>query len=326
MTKEEKEKKIEEWKKSAKKKYGGDIVSNSDKEDVYDIIPTGSIDLDEKTGIGGYPIGRGVEIFGQESSGKSTLTLHAIAECQKQGGVAGYIDVEQTFDASYAANIGVNVNDLVVSQPNSAEQSLSLAIDMIESGVFRLIVIDSLAQLVPQREIDGEVGDSSMGVNARLIGQFLRKAGPLLRKHEVCLIMLNQIREKLGVMFGSPETTPGGNGPKFFCSMRIRLSRTNNKEGSEVVSNSVKAKIIKNKCAPPFTEAQFDILFGVGIDKQKEVLDKAVEYGVIEKGGAWFTYGEHKIQGENKMKELMRDNPEFTEEIDRKVKEYLGKV
>lgn len=324
MTAEEKLKKLEEWKKSVQKEYGKEIVSTPGNE--YEVIPTGSIELNEASGIGGYPVGRGVEIFGPESSGKSTLTLHAIAECQKLGHKALYVDVEQAFDPSYAEAIGIDVEELEFSQPDSTEQALGFIIKSIESGVFKLIVLDSIAQLVPEREIDGEVGDSSMGVNARLIGQFLRKAGPLLRKHGVCLIMINQIREKLGVMFGSPETTPGGNAIKFFTSMRLRIRRKPNKENSEEVSDTVFFKFIKNKCAPPFRKGEFDVLYGIGIDTEKETLDKAVEYGIVDKSGSWYNYGDIKVQGESKLKEMMRDNPEFTEELKMKVDEFVREV
>lgn len=310
------------------KDYGkGTIMKLGDqpKWDV-EVIPSGSISLDHALGIGGYPRGRVVEIYGPESSGKTTLAIHAIAEAQKQGGIAAIIDAEHAFDRAYAKNLGVNVDTLLISQPDNGEQALEIADNLIRSGAIDIIVIDSVAALTPKAEIEGEMGDSKMGLQARLMSQALRKLTANISKTNTCCIFINQLREKLGVMFGNPETTTGGNALKFYASVRIDVRRTTQiKDGDEAYGNRVKVKIVKNKMAPPFKKAEFDILFGEGISRVGEVLDLATDMEIIKKSGSWFSYGDSKLaQGRDACKQLLIDNVELCEEIEAKVRERLA--
>ncbi len=310
------------------KDYGkGTIMKLGDqpKWDV-EVIPSGSISLDHALGIGGYPRGRVVEIYGPESSGKTTLAIHAIAEAQKQGGIAAIIDAEHAFDRAYAKNLGVNVDTLLISQPDNGEQALEIADNLIRSGAIDIIVIDSVAALTPKAEIEGEMGDSKMGLQARLMSQALRKLTANISKTNTCCIFINQLREKLGVMFGNPETTTGGNALKFYASVRVDVRRTTQiKDGDEAYGNRVKVKIVKNKMAPPFKKAEFDILFGEGISRVGEVLDLATDMEIIKKSGSWFSYGDSKLaQGRDACKQLLVDNVELCEEIETKVRERLA--
>lgn len=310
------------------KDYGkGTIMKLGDqpKWDV-DVIPSGSISLDHALGIGGYPRGRVVEIYGPESSGKTTLAIHAIAEAQKQGGIAAIIDAEHAFDRAYAKNLGVNVDTLLISQPDNGEQALEIADNLIRSGAIDIIVIDSVAALTPKAEIEGEMGDSKMGLQARLMSQALRKLTANISKTNTCCIFINQLREKLGVMFGNPETTTGGNALKFYASVRVDVRRTTQiKDGDEAYGNRVKVKIVKNKMAPPFKKAEFDIVFGEGISRVGEVLDLATDMNIVNKSGSWFSYGDNKLaQGRDACKQLLTDNVELCEEIEAKVRERLA--
>lgn len=310
------------------KDYGkGTIMKLGDqpKWDV-EVIPSGSISLDHALGIGGYPRGRVVEIYGPESSGKTTLAIHAIAEAQKQGGIAAIIDAEHAFDRAYAKNLGVNVDTLLISQPDNGEQALEIADNLIRSGAIDIIVIDSVAALTPKAEIEGEMGDSKMGLQARLMSQALRKLTANISKTNTCCIFINQLREKLGVMFGNPETTTGGNALKFYASVRVDVRRTTQiKDGDEAYGNRVKVKIVKNKMAPPFKKAEFDIVFGEGISRVGEVLDLATDMEIIKKSGSWFSYGDNKLaQGRDACKQLLVDNVELCEEIEAKVRERLA--
>ncbi|MCQ2155083.1 MAG: recombinase RecA [Bacteroidales bacterium] len=310
------------------KDYGkGTIMKLGDqpKWDV-EVIPSGSISLDHALGIGGYPRGRVVEIYGPESSGKTTLAIHAIAEAQKQGGIAAIIDAEHAFDRAYAKNLGVNVDTLLISQPDNGEQALEIADNLIRSGAIDIIVIDSVAALTPKAEIEGEMGDSKMGLQARLMSQALRKLTANISKTNTCCIFINQLREKLGVMFGNPETTTGGNALKFYASVRVDVRRTTQiKDGDEAYGNRVKVKIVKNKMAPPFKKAEFDIVFGEGISRVGEVLDLATDMEIIKKSGSWFSYGDSKLaQGRDACKQLLIDNVELCEEIEAKVRERLA--
>ncbi|MBQ4630534.1 MAG: recombinase RecA [Clostridia bacterium] len=282
-----------------------------------DVIPTGSLALDLALGIGGLPRGRIVEIYGPESSGKTTVSLHAIAEAQKLGGEVAFIDAEHALDPIYAAKLGVDIDRLIVSQPDTGEQALEIAEALARSGAIDVIVVDSVAALVPKAEIAGVMGDSHVGLHARLMSQALRKLTSVIHKSNTVAIFINQLREKVGVMYGNPEVTTGGRALKFYSSVRIDIRRIESiKDGSEVIGNRTRAKVVKNKLAPPFKEAEFDIMFGEGISKEGNILDAAVEYGVVQKGGAWYSYnGEHIGQGRDKTKEYMRSNPEFTESL-----------
>ncbi len=290
------------------------------------VIPSGSIALDCALGIGGYPKGRVIEIYGPESSGKTTLAIHAIAEAQKTGGIAAIIDAEHAFDRTYAKKLGVNVDTLLISQPDNGEQALEIADSLIRSGAIDIIVIDSVAALTPKAEIEGEMGDSKMGLQARLMSQALRKLTGNISKTNTCCIFINQLREKLGVMFGNPETTTGGNALKFYASVRLDVRKTTQlKDGEDATGNRTRVKVVKNKMAPPFRKAEFDILYGEGISKIGEILDLGVEFGIIKKSGSWFSYGESKIgQGRDAVKQMLLDNPEFAEEVEAKVREALA--
>ena len=291
-----------------------------------DVIPSGSLALDHALGIGGYPRGRVVEIFGPESSGKTTLAIHAIAQAQKSGGIGAIIDAEHAFDRSYAKSLGVNLETLLISQPDNGEQALEIADNLIRSGAIDIIVIDSVAALTPKAEIEGEMGDSKMGLQARLMSQAMRKLTANISKTNTCCIFINQLREKLGVLFGNPETTTGGNALKFYASVRVVVRRTTQiKDGEETLGNRVKVKIVKNKMAPPFKKAEFDIVFGEGISHSGEVLDLAVDMGIINKSGSWFSYNDTKLaQGREACKQLLQDNEELCEEIAAKVRENLA--
>ncbi|HIR62717.1 MAG TPA: recombinase RecA [Candidatus Coprenecus avistercoris] len=289
------------------------------------VIPSGSIALDHALGIGGYPRGRVIEIFGPESSGKTTLAIHAIAEAQKAGGFAAIIDAEHAFDRTYAKNLGVDVDTLLISQPDNGEQALEIADDLIRSGAIDIIVVDSVAALTPKAEIEGEMGDQKMGLQARLMSQALRKLTANISKTNTCCIFINQLREKIGVMFGNPETTTGGNALKFYASVRIDVRKvTQLKDGEDPTGNRTRVKIVKNKMAPPFRKAEFDIVFGEGISKIGEIVDLGVEFDIIKKSGSWFSYGESKLaQGREAVKKLLMDNPELCEEIEGKIRETM---
>lgn len=309
------------------KAYGkGTIMRLGDNAiEAVDVIPTGSIGLDAALGIGGLPKGRVIEIYGPESSGKTTLALHAIAEAQKAGGIAAFIDAEHAFDRFYAQKLGVDVENLLVSQPDNGEQALEITENLIRSGAIDIIVIDSVAALTPKSEIEGEMGDSKMGLQARLMSQALRKLTSTISKTQTCCIFINQLREKIGVMFGNPETTTGGNALKFYASVRLDIRKLSQlKDGDEAVGNRVKVKVVKNKVAPPFKKAEFDIIFGEGISKYFEILDIATENNIIKKSGSWFSYGDTKLgQGRDAVKKVIQDNPELAEELELKIKEIL---
>ena len=309
------------------KTYGKGAVmrmGDSPVEEV-DVIPTGSLGLDVALGISGYPRGRVVEIYGPESSGKTTLTLHAIAEAQKKGGIAAFIDAEHAFDRFYAQKLGINTEELIISQPDNGEQALEIADNLIRSGAIDIIVIDSVAALTPKSEIEGEMGDSKMGLQARLMSQALRKlTGTISKTHCVC-IFINQLREKIGVMFGNPETTTGGNALKFYSSVRLDIRRSSQiKTADAVQGNRVRVKVVKNKVAPPFRMAEFDIMYGEGISKVGELIDLGVEHDIVQKSGSWFSYGDTKLgQGRDAVKNLLKDNPELADEIEAKIKEKI---
>lgn len=288
-------------------------------------IPSGSLGLDMALGIGGYPRGRVVEIYGPESSGKTTLTLHAIAEVQKQGGIAAFIDAEHAFDRTYAEALGINTEDLIISQPDNGEQALEITDNLIRSGAIDLIVIDSVAALTPKSEIEGEMGDSKMGLQARLMSQALRKLTSTISKTKCCCIFINQLREKIGVMFGNPETTTGGNALKFYSSVRLDIRRTSQIKDTEGVSgNRARVKVVKNKLAPPFRQAEFDIMYGMGISKVGEIIDLGVDNEIVKKSGSWFSYGDTKLgQGRDAVRQLLLDNPELADEIENKIKEAI---
>jgi len=291
-----------------------------------EVIPTGSITLDMALGVNGYPKGRVVEIYGPESSGKTTLAIHAIAEVQKQGGIAAFIDAEHAFDQFYAKKLGVDVDNLLISQPDNGEQALEIADNLIRSGAIDLIVIDSVAALTPKAEIEGEMGDSQMGLQARLMSKALRKLTGSINKAGCCCIFINQLRDKIGVMFGNPETTTGGNALKFYASLRLDIRKAAQiKDGEEVMGNRVKVKIVKNKVAPPFRKAEFDVMYGEGISKIGEIIDLGVELNILKKSGSWFSYGETRLgQGRDAIKSLLQDNPELSEELEIRIKEALG--
>ncbi|RZS99191.1 recombinase RecA [Aquimarina brevivitae] len=291
-----------------------------------DVISTGSLGLDLALGVGGYPRGRVIEIFGPESSGKTTLTLHAIAEAQKAGGIAAFIDAEHAFDRFYAKKLGVNIDDLIISQPDHGEQALEIADNLIRSGAIDIIVIDSVAALTPKSEIEGEMGDSKMGLHARLMSQALRKLTSSISKTNCTVIFINQLREKIGVMFGNPETTTGGNALKFYASVRldIRRSAQIKDSNSEVQGNKTRVKVVKNKVAPPFRTAEFDIMYGEGVSKTGEIIDIGVNYEIVKKSGSWFSYEDTKLgQGRDAVKNLLNDNPELMEELEGKIKEAI---
>ena len=296
--------------------------------DEHQVIPSGSIALDHALGIGGYPKGRIIEIYGPESSGKTTLAIHAIAQAQKTGGIAAMIDAEHAFDRSYAKALGVNLETLLISQPDNGEQALEIADDLIRSGAIDIIVIDSVAALTPKAEIEGEMGDNKVGLQARLMSQALRKLTGNISKTNTCCIFINQLREKIGVMFGNPETTTGGNALKFYASVRLDVRRTTQiKDDEEALGNRTKVKGVKNKMAPPFKKAEFDIVYGEGISHTGEIVDLGVEYGIITKSGSWFSYGDQKLaQGREATKQLISDNAELSEEIEAKIREALKHV
>ena len=310
------------------KSYGKGVVMKLGDRVVEDIeaIPTGSIGLDLALGIGGYPRGRVIEIYGPESSGKTTLTIHAIAEVQKQGGIAAFIDAEHAFDAAYAKNLGVDVDNLYISQPDNGEQALEIADHLISSGAVDLVVIDSVAALTPKSEIEGEMGDSKMGLHARLMSQALRKLTATISKTQCTVIFINQIRMKIGVMFGNPETTTGGNALKFYSSVRLDIRRIGAiKKGDEIVGNETRVKIVKNKVAPPFRIAEFDILYGEGVSKESELIDLGVKYDFVEKAGAWYSYGKDRIgQGKDNSRIFLQDNPEIAMELETKIRDIIS--
>ena len=313
------------------KDYGkGTIMKLGDQPewDSTQVIPSGSISLDHALGIGGYPKGRIIEIYGPESSGKTTLAIHAIAEAQKTGGIAAIIDAEHAFDRTYAKSLGVDLDTLLITQPDNGEQALEIADNLIRSGAVDIVVIDSVAALTPRAEIEGEMGDNKAGLQARLMSQALRKLTANISKTNTCCIFINQLREKIGIMFGNPETTTGGNALKFYASVRLDIRRTTQiKDGEEALGNHVKVKVVKNKMAPPFKKAEFDIVFGEGISRSGEIVDLGVELGIIQKSGSWFSYNDTKLaQGREAVKKLMMDNVELAEEIEAKIREALATV
>jgi recombination protein RecA len=304
----------------------GSVMMMSDKGVTeQEVISTGSIGLDVALGIGGLPKGRVVEIYGPESSGKTTLAIHVIAEAQKKGGMCAFIDAEHAFDSNYAQKLGVDIDNLLISQPDYGEQALEIADRLILSGALDVVVIDSVAALVPKGELEGEMGDSKMGLQARLMSQALRKLTATISKTNSCCIFINQLREKIGVMFGNPETTTGGNALKFYASVRLDIRRQAQiKDGDEVVGNHIKVKVVKNKVAPPFRQAEFDIIYGEGISKLGEIIDMGVELGIVQKSGSWFSYNSDKLgQGREGVKKLLQDNPELANEIEAKIREKI---
>lgn len=310
------------------KTYGKGAIMKMGDQSVVDIpsIPTGSIALNMALGVGGYPVGRIVEIYGPESSGKTTLAIHAIAESQKRGGIAAFIDAEHAFDRFYAEKLGVDIDNLLISQPDNGEQALEIADQLIRSAAIDIIVIDSVAALTPKAELEGDMGDSKMGLQARLMSQALRKlTGSINRTNTTC-VFINQLRDKIGVMFGSPETTTGGNALKFYASVRLDIRRIGQiKDGDEIVGNHSRVKVVKNKVAPPFRKAEFDIMYGVGISRAGEIIDLGVELEIIKKSGSWFSYGDTKLgQGRESVKTLLGDNPELADELEAKIVEALA--
>ena len=309
------------------KAYGkGTVMKMGDAPVIeVDAIPTGSLTLDIALGVGGYPTGRVIEIYGPESSGKTTLTLHAIAECQRRGGIAAFVDGEHAFDRFYAEKLGINTDDLIISQPDNGEQALEIADNLVRSGAVDILIIDSVAALTPKAEIEGEMGDARVGLQARLMSQALRKLTGTISKTNCTCIFINQLREKIGVMFGNPETTTGGNALKFYSSVRLDIRRsTQIKDGDQVMGNRTRVKVVKNKVAPPFRLAEFDIMYGQGISKAGEIIDLGVEHEIISKSGSWFSYGETRLgQGRDTVKQLFIDNPELAEEVEAKIKESI---
>ena len=301
-------------------KLGDEKIEN------VEVIPTGSIALNAALGVGGYPKGRIIEIYGPESSGKTTLAIHAIAECQKAGGIAAFIDAEHAFDRFYAEKLGVDIDNLWISQPDNGEQALEIADQLIRSSAIDILVVDSVAALTPKKEIEGEMGDNNVGLQARLMSQALRKLTSTISKTNTTCIFINQLREKIGVMFGNPETTTGGNALKFYASVRLDIRRvTAIKDGDQVIGNMTRVKVVKNKVAPPFRKAEFEIMFGEGISKVGEILDLGVEYGIIQKSGSWFSYnGSRLAQGRDASKALLRDNPELCDELEAQIMEKLN--
>ena len=309
------------------KEYGkGSIMRMGDEQiENVDVIPTGSLNLDLALGVGGYPRGRIIESYGPESSGTTTLAIHAIAEAQKAGGIAAFIDAEHAFDRFYAQKLGVDIDNLWISQPDNGEQALEIADQLIRSSAIDILVVDSVAALTPKKEIEGDMGDSAVGLHARLMSQALRKLTATIAKTNTTCIFINQLREKIGVMFGNPETTTGGNALKFYASVRLDIRRVSPiKEGDQVIGNQVRVKVVKNKVAPPFRKAEFEITFGEGISKVGEILDLGVQYNIIQKSGSWFSYDGQKLgQGRDAVKQLMKDNPELCEELEAKVVETI---
>ena len=311
------------------KTYGkGTVMKMGDAPVVeVDVIPSGSLGLDIALGVGGYPRGRVIEIYGPESSGKTTLAIHAIAEAQKKGGIAAFIDAEHAFDPHYAKNLGVDIDNLIISQPDNGEQALEIVDNLIRSGAIDIVVVDSVAALTPKSEIEGEMGDSKMGLHARLMSQALRKLTSSISKTNSTVIFINQLREKIGVMFGNPETTTGGNALKFYASQRLDVRKSTAIKDSQgnVMGNKTRVKVVKNKVAPPFKIAEFDIMYGKGISKVGEILDKAVEFDIVNKSGSWFSYGDTKLgQGRDAVKNIIADNPELMEELETKIYEVLN--
>ena len=311
------------------KTYGkGTVMKMGDvSESEIEVISTGSLGLDYALGVGGYPKGRVIEIYGPESSGKTTLTLHAIAECQKAGGIAAFIDAEHAFDRFYAQNLGVNINDLIISQPDHGEQALEITDNLIRSGAVDIIVIDSVAALTPKSEIEGEMGDSKMGLHARLMSQALRKLTSTISKTNCTVFFINQLREKIGIMFGNPETTTGGNALKFYASVRLDIRRSTQLKDSSgnPLGNKTRVKVVNNKVEPPFRVCEFDIMYGEGISKMGEIIDIGSQSGIIDKSGSWFSYGDTKLgQGRDAVKTLLKDNPELCEELEKKISEILS--
>ncbi|HNP67814.1 MAG TPA: recombinase RecA [Aequorivita sp.] len=313
------------------KTYGkGTVMKMGDNavEDV-DVIPTGSLGLDVALGVGGYPRGRVIEIYGPESSGKTTLTLHAMAEAQKKGGIAAFIDAEHAFDRIYAEKLGVDIENLIISQPDNGEQALEIADNLIRSGAIDIVVIDSVAALTPKSEIEGEMGDSKMGLHARLMSQALRKLTGSISKTKCTVIFINQLREKIGVMFGNPETTTGGNALKFYASVRLDIRRSTQIKDTEsnATGNKTRVKVVKNKVAPPFKQAEFDIMYGEGISKVGEIIDLGVDFEIIKKAGSWFSYDDTKLgQGRDAVKNLLLDNPELMDELEKKIKDAIAAI
>ncbi|SDM11931.1 recombinase RecA [Kriegella aquimaris] len=309
--------------KGAVMKMGDSIVQD------VEVIPSGSLGLDIALGVGGYPRGRVIEIYGPESSGKTTLTLHAMAEAQKNGGIAAFIDAEHAFDRFYAQKLGVDIDNLIISQPDNGEQALEITDNLIRSGAIDIVVIDSVAALTPKSEIEGEMGDSKMGLHARLMSQALRKLTGSISKTNCTVIFINQLREKIGVMFGNPETTTGGNALKFYASVRLDIRRSTQIKDTDgaVQGNKTRVKVVKNKVAPPFRTTEFDIMYGEGISKVGEIIDLGVQYEIIKKSGSWFSYGDTKLgQGRDAVKALLNDNPELFEELDGKIREAIAAI
>jgi len=330
QVKKEKLKALEVTLGNIEKQYGKGTIMKLGDSPVENIpfIPSGSIGLDAALGIGGLPRGRVTEIYGPESSGKTTLALHAIAEAQKKGGIAAFIDAEHAFDRFYAEKLGIDIENLLVSQPDNGEQALEIVDNLIRSGAIDIIVIDSVAALTPKSEIEGEMGDSKMGLQARLMSQALRKLTASISKTGTCCIFINQLREKINVMFGNPETTTGGHALKFYSSVRLDIRKINSiKEGEESTGNRVRVKVVKNKVAPPFKKAEFDIMFGTGISKTGEIIDLGVDFNIIKKSGSWFSYGETKLgQGRDAVKKLLADNPELSDELENAVRTRLTEL
>ena len=325
--KEEKLKALQAAMSKIEKDFGKGSIMRMGEEKIenVEVVPTGSIGLNAALGVGGYPKGRIIEIYGPESSGKTTLAIHAIAEAQKAGGIAAFIDAEHAFDRFYAQKLGVDVDNLLISQPDNGEQALEIADQLIRSAAIDIIVIDSVAALTPKKEIEGDMGDSAVGLHARLMSQALRKVTSTIAKTNTTCIFINQLREKIGVMFGNPETTTGGNALKFYASVRLDIRRvTAIKDGDNVIGNQVRVKVVKNKVAPPFRKAEFEITFGEGISKIGEIVDLGVEYGIIKKSGSWFSYQESKLaQGRDATKQLLKDNPELCEELEAQIMQAI---